>query len=180
MTPAARPRGVGRSFGLAIIVIAAELWCTTGVFAAPIHRAHEHAVADPVSYRTWPEYVLGGPSVWSSIVHPPLTRGIEGLIWRRIWANPTESNPYVQFFLFKQSIDPPRFNHYHPRLALTLGRIVAASDLAPSTATLPVTSIPAVVEPQQIDSRTVPEPGSALVAVGMIVGFVIVGRGLRH
>ena len=61
--------------------------------AAPIHKVHELADVDRQSFRTWPEYVLGGPSVWSSVAHPPLTAGIEQAIWRNIRTDPIRIEP---------------------------------------------------------------------------------------
>jgi len=161
------------------MAIAAAVASFGRVDAAPIHTAHEFTSKDPVSHRTWSEYVLAGPSVWSSIAHPPLTRGIEDAIWRKIRTDAPESDPYVQFFLFKQSLDPARFDHYHPRLALVLDRIVAAAGPNPPTSTVPSTSNSSPVQAQQIDSTSVPEPKTLLLAMGMAAYAIIWRRSTR-
>ena len=60
---------------------------------------------------------MAGPSVWSHIVHPRVTAAVEHAIWKAIRTDPGESAPWVQFLLWKQSLDPARFAHYHPKLA---------------------------------------------------------------
>ena len=143
--------------------------------AAPIQRFHELAEVDRQSYRTWPEYVLGGPSVWSSIPHPPLTAGIEQAIWRNIRTDPSESNPTVQFFLYRENLAPLRFDHYHPRLALELHRIVAAATTQMATSSVlnaPTTA--ASDQAQQLGpaSQQVPEPAP------LVIAFIMAGYAL--
>ena len=123
----ARPRARG------LVWTGAILFAVTSIGfgpanAAPIHKVHEFAEVDRDSFRTWPEYVLGGSTVWSSIPHPPLTAENERAIWRAIKSDLSESNPFVQFFQFRQDLAPRRFDHYHPRLALELHKIIAAAE----------------------------------------------------
>jgi len=143
------------------------------VEAAPIHRDRERldeedaALARAGMFRSWPEYLLGGPSVWSSVIHPRVTPGVEAAIWKAIRTDPGETSPFIQFLLYKQSLDPARFAFYHPKLSPALDRLsaspTAAQVLTPSSSTTPTggtTSPP--TEAQQI-----PEPATWLLAVGM-------------
>jgi hypothetical protein len=139
--------------------------------AAPIHKVYEFAGIDPDAFRTWPEYVLGGATVWSSVPHPQLTAENERAIWRAIKADPTESNPFVQFFQFRQDLAPQRFDHYHPRLALELHNIVAAAEAQQATST-PPTANPSVQAQVLGPGAEVPEPSSLLIVVGM-VGYAV-------
>ena len=67
---------------------------------------------------------MGGPSVWSSVAHPALTPAIEAEMWKSIRNDPPpDTSAVVQFFLYRQSMDPTRFDHYHPR-----GRGLAGED----------------------------------------------------
>jgi hypothetical protein len=175
-TRAPRRLRPGRLLLLGPILIAAGVSGLGRVEASPIHKIHEFASVDHALYRTWPRYVLGGPSVWSSIPHPPLTRGIEEAIWRNIRTDPSESNPMVKFFLYRESLAPRRFDHYHPRLALALHRIVAATE-AREAKSSPVASAP--LEAQQLDPEKVPEPGTLLLAIGM-VGYALWWRRSRR
>ena len=97
--------------------------------ASAIHRADK---ADKVSTddagvnRTWSEYLMSGPSVWSTVAHPALSSAIESEMWKAIKSDPPPNiNAVVQFFLYKQSLDPARFDHYHPRVAASLAKIKA-------------------------------------------------------
>jgi hypothetical protein len=172
-----RPRRCGPYclIWIAPILIIVSLTGFRRAGAAPIHRFYELAELDRQSYRTWPEYVLGGPSVWSSVPHPPLTAGIEQAIWRNIRTDPSESNPTVQFFLYRQNLAPLRFDHYHPRLALELHKIVAATTAQLATSSLSIAPTAAVSEqPQQLgpESQQVPEPGA------LVIAFVMTGYAL--
>ena len=83
-----------------------------------------------------------------------------------------ESSAWVQFLLWKQSLDPARFAHYHPKVAPVLDRISAASlgtqaITPPATNSgTPATPLTPLVQPQSLTS-TVPEPGPLLLALGM-------------
>jgi len=78
--------------------------------------------ASPI-YSTWSEYLMGGPSVWASVPHPPVTPAIEAEIWQDIKTDPGGSNLMVQFLLWKQSLDPTRFALYHPKLSPALTKL---------------------------------------------------------
>jgi hypothetical protein len=138
--------------------------------AAPIHKVHEIVDVDHKSYRTWADYVLGGPSVWSSVAHPPLTAGIEQAIWRNIRTDPSESNPMMQFFMYRENLAPRRFDHYHPRLALELDKIVAAADAQQAKSSPPA---PSSVQAQELGpAAQVPEPGILVIAL-MMTGYAL-------
>ncbi len=143
------------------------------VEAAPIHKDHERldeedaALARAGMFRSWSEYLMGGPSVWSSVVHPRVTPGVESAIWKAIRTDPGEASPWVQFLLYKQSLDPTRFAYYHPKLSPALDRLsaspTAAQALNPDSSTTSAggTTSP-VTEAQQI-----PEPATWLLVIGM-------------
>ena len=133
--------------------------------AAPIHRFNELADVDRKTYRTWPAYVLGGPSVWSSVPHPPLTAGIEQAIWNNIRTDPSESNPTIQFFQYRENLAPRRFDHYHPRLARELHAIVAAAEAQQATSSPPASTS---VQGQELgQAAQIPEPASVFIALTM-------------
>ena len=60
------------------------------------------------------------------VAHPALTQAIEAAMWKSIRSDPPpNTSPVVKFFLYKQSVDPARFDHYHPRVAAALAKIEA-------------------------------------------------------
>src|SRR5262249_23673616 len=102
-------------------------------------------------------------------------------------------DPMVNFLLWKQALDPPRFNHYHPTLAPVLhhirkmrslsstpvshvGPTTAGSGSAPGTgtSTTPATpgTSPTTSQDNLIPPPAVPERGWLLLAAGMTAWFV--------
>jgi hypothetical protein len=115
--------------------------------------------------------LLSGPKLWSSTIHPSVTVDVRTSIWHALRSDAVESNPWVRFLLWKQSLNPERFARNHPHVAPLLARIRAdhvIADVSPPTApTPPPPSItPPVTEPQTI-TPAVPEPGPLLLALGM-------------
>jgi len=121
---------------------------------------------------SWSEYLLGGPSVWDTVPHPPVTEAVRQGIWKALKTDPGGTAPIVQFLLNKQSLDPARFDHYHPNLVGPLARFTTptttttttgAQVLTPSSTTLP-TEAQTTGGPSP---QTVPEPEALLLAIGM-------------
>jgi len=143
------------------------------VEAAPIHSNHarhdaqEASLARASMSQSWSEYLMGGPSVWSSVIHPRVTPAVELAIWKAIRTDPGDTSPWIQFLLYKQSLDPVRFAHYHPRVSLALNRLSASTTVAqvvtPESSTTPTggTTTP-VTQAQEI-----PEPATWLLAIGL-------------
>ena len=109
-----------------LVMLVAGLWGSNQALAAAIHHVHKTSAVDPASFRTWSEYLLGGPTVWASVAHPALTPAIEASMWKAIKSDPPpDTGAVVQFFLWKQSLDPARFDHFHPRVAAAMSKIKA-------------------------------------------------------
>ena len=113
------------------------------------------------------------------MIHPEVTPDVPRRpIWRaRSEAMPPKLQPpWVQFLLWKQSLDPTRFARNHPHVAPVLSRIVttASSQVTPTptTSTPTTSSTTPITEPQTL-APTVPEPAAWLLALGMT------GWGLR-
>ncbi len=135
--------------------------------------AHAESVAHPGIFRSWPEFLLGGPSVWSTLVYPPVTRDAERAIWHALKSDRAESSPWVEFLVYKRSLDQARFDHFHPRVAKALERLsvpqagtLATGSGSTATSTGGGTGA-APVQSQQIGPNPVPEPGSWLIAIGL-------------
>ncbi len=136
------------------------------VAGSPIRHAHHDAArVDTARDKSWSTFVLGGPSVWSHVVHPPVTPQVEAAIWRAIRTDPGGTAPVLDYLLWKQARDPARFAFYHPRLAPALTKLVAPT-ISPQQLTPPATTpnVPSV-QPQQI-----PEPSTLFIAA-VLIGF---------
>ncbi|HKI20588.1 MAG TPA: PEP-CTERM sorting domain-containing protein [Isosphaeraceae bacterium] len=161
-------------FWLGLILIGAGGLGFERVDAAPIHKDHLAREAQEAALggagRSWPEYLMGGPSVWSHVIHPPVTPAVESAIWKAIKTDPGETSSWVQFLLYKQSLDPVRFAHFHPKLSQSLNTLSAPPtgaqvvNPAPSSPSTGGTSSPET-EGQQIPG--VPEPAPWLLTLAM-------------
>jgi hypothetical protein len=133
---------------------------------------------------SWSEYLLGGPRVWDTVPHPPVTEAVKQEIRKALKTDPGGTSLMVQFLLNKQSLDPARFDHYHPNLVGPLARIAAtipstttstststttgAQELTSPSTTAPTTA-PTEAQTTSGDPspQIVPEPEALLLAIGM-------------
>jgi hypothetical protein len=205
-TPRRKP--ACRLLGLRLLVLGAGLLAPGLVAAAPIRSAgelaearhardaavnravHEDSAAHPGIFRSWSAYLMGGPSVWSTLVHPPVTQSVETAIWHALKTDPgdtarpaargeggrrpaegSSASPWIEFLLWKRSLDEARFDHFHPKVSRALGKLSAPQ--TGTQGTTPAASNPGSgtstppVQGQQIQPNPVPEPGSFLVALGL-------------
>ena len=85
-------------------------------------------------------------------------------MWKAIKSDPPpDPDAVVQFFMFRQSLAPKRFDHYHPRIAKALSKIEAqlitpattpTSTATPATTTSTSTSTPPTVQAQELTPAT--------------------------
>jgi hypothetical protein len=143
--------------------------------ASPI-KHHEHAeraqriaaLADAHDYRTWSHYLLAGPSVWKNVAHPDVTPAVESAIWKAFRTDATLSNRWIRFLAWRQSLDPARFDYWHPRVAVALDRMSARPATPIQIATPPpgTPSNETPTPPTQGQSiSTIPEPSAWLMAI---------------
>jgi hypothetical protein len=131
------------------------------------HETHDAAVEPSHRYRSWSAYLLGGPSVWSHVIHPPVTPAVVSAIWKAIRTDPPgDSNAWVHYLLYKQSLNPARFAHWHPGIAVALHRlappVTGPQVLSPAPGTSSSSGPPAPLQAQEI-----PEPMPWLIVLGM-------------
>jgi hypothetical protein len=183
-TPRRKP--ACRLFGLGLLTIGAGLLVPGPALAAPIKSAseraearddaesravHEEAAAHPGIFQSWSQYLAGGPSVWSTLVHPPVTQSVETAIWHALKTDPGDSSPWIEFLLWKRGLDEARFDHFHPNVARALEKLSPPRTGTPATS--PTSSNPesgsstSPVQSQQLGPNPVPEPASWLMALGL-------------
>jgi len=140
--------------------------------AAPIHhatRAELHAA------HSWSSYLLASPSVWSSVHAPAFSPQVRSLIWRQVHATNSTALPMIDYLLWRRSLNPVRFDHYHPKLGPTLANLlnqptpttIAPQSLIPSTPTTTPTVAPLLPPETQTVMPNVPEPSSILIALAI-------------
>jgi hypothetical protein len=172
---AGRGRAVSFVVGIGLVATGWGVLAPPPVVASPIkgsHHRYEAVDAEREAARSWSAYLLAGPKLWSSVIHPSVTPEVRNSIWHALRTDAAETNPWVHFLLWKQSLDPARFARNHPHVAPVLNRISTVKVVTPVTQTsstpgtgTPVTSTP-LTQPQTI-APAVPEPGAWLLAVGM-------------
>ena len=86
-------------------------------------------------------------------------------MWKAIRSDPPpNTDAVVQFFLYRQSVDPARFDHYHPKVAVAIDKIKAEeATLTPATTT---TTSP-TDQAQELNPTAVPEPATLFLTIGM-------------
>jgi hypothetical protein len=145
--------------------------------ASPI-KHHTVLAGRPGSVQLWTEFVAQGPAYWARVHHPTMSAQTSQTM-HRVWrqelksADPT-AYPEIQYLLWRRSLDPARFDHWHPRLGQSLesllplptttsGSTPQPGQLLPTTtsATSPSTSSPATspnVVPASVSPETVGSP----------------------
>jgi hypothetical protein len=162
------------------------------VYSAAAAHHMELTASDVTVFKEWSKYLLKGPSLWAKAEHPPVTAAVWSAIWQSVRTDPGASDPMVNFLLWKQSIDPPRFAHYHPTLAPALHRIAlarsspkllshvlttATNSCGPSTSPSNHPTHPTITSQHNLIPPSVPEPSMLLIAAGMTAWAVRAVRG---
>ena len=152
-----------------------------GATPSAAHRATA-PVAEVAVFRSWSRYLLAGPMVWTRVEHPTWDQTVRTAVWASIRTAPGPSDPMVNFLLWKQSLDPTRFAHYHPALAPALHRIAmtrrSSTNVATGSPTPTSSGTGTPTQPQTLSGTptssqdnllppAVPEPGMLLIASAM-------------
>ena len=107
-TRAGRRHWLSRLVGIGLVVTGWAVLDSGNVAASPIkgsHHRYEVAVAERAAH-SWSAYLLAGPKLWSSVIHPSVTPEVRASIWHALRTDADESNPWVHFLLWKQSLNP--------------------------------------------------------------------------
>jgi hypothetical protein len=146
---------------------------------APMRRAHAKArvrlMADDGRLGYWDRYFLRALRQQRLNV-----KGPDALRLLRVDAEgQLPQVPLVAYLKWRRSLNPARFDRYHP----VLGPKLEADDIIRSLPQTPVIppprEDPEVIRPPSSGGAEVPEPGSLAVALGMIVAGAAWGRILR-
>ncbi len=169
----------------ALLLAAAPLLVGLPAEASAIKPVHL-SETDAIAFKQWSRYLLAGPSVWTKVLHPPVTPTVRTAIWQTVKTDPGGADPMVAYLLWKQSLDPTRFAFYHPKLAPALNKIAKATPTAPQSlippttttssgtpsSTTPTTSTgtsttPSTPSEQGLNPPPIPEPGTLWIVLGM-------------
>jgi PEP-CTERM motif len=139
--------------------------------AEPVRKQHEAASESRDAFNTWSEFLKGGPSVWATHEHPIWDYTVREAVWKDIKTDPGGTSPMIDFLLWKQSLDPTRFDLYHPKIGPAIDKLVNTppTQVQSSAPTTTSTSSTSPSEGQTISppGTETPEPSTWLVAIGM-------------
>src|SRR5262249_24629514 len=95
---AGRRHFVSRLIGIGLVATIGGVSDARPACASPIkgHRHHEAAVlAERAEHGSWSAYLLAGPKLWSSVIHPQVTPEVRTSIWHALGSEAPESQPWV-------------------------------------------------------------------------------------
>ena len=132
--------------------------------AGPIRAYRVHAErTGPALGPAWGRFLADGPGLWS-VAHAP--RFPSGIHLASVSGRLVET-PFVDYLLWRRSLDPARFDHFHP----FVGPRLAALDSNLSAASIPTIQSQSLVPPPplKVSPETItPEPGSLAISVGLL------------
>jgi PEP-CTERM motif len=160
---------------IAVFTLASVVASSAATEAAAIRKYHEADSAEDGLSQSWTHFLLGGPSFWAAHPHPLYDFQVRETIWNIIKTDPGGENPMIAFLLWKQSLDPTRFDHFHPNIGPAIDKLVAPklseTSTPTSTSTSPSTSTTTTSPPsegQQLSPPTAtPEPSTWVMTIGM-------------
>lgn len=112
----------------------------------------------------WGGFLSGGQSVWETAKAPRFPSGLAlpSHLGRLV------DTPFVDYLSWRRSLDPARFDHYHPNVGPELALMTTPVRATPAATTMG--GVPK--HPFRPTPQNLPEPGSLGIA------FVLLGAGL--
>jgi hypothetical protein len=124
--------------------------------ASPIHA---YRLATPeVLGPAWARFLAGGPTLWALVTPPRLPSGLE----LQYQNGALVETPFVDYLYWRRSLNPARFDHYHPNIGPALGQLTPPTTAVPGSTT---TGTPPI-NPQP--QNGVPEPASLPLALSLV------------
>jgi hypothetical protein len=160
-----------RQYWIVSLCAGALVLCSATVVAEPVRKHHEAASESQETYTTWSEFLKAGPSVWGTHEHPIWDFTVREAVWKAIKTDPGGTSPMIEFLLWKQSLDPARFDLYHPKIGPAIDKLVKTSPTqvsSPPATTTPTSSTsPSEGQTLSPPGTETPEPSTWLVVIGM-------------
>ncbi len=126
------------------------------VAAEQLLSARQTTAADPPvngpGVFAWENYISHGPAYWLGVHAPTITRAVAAWMYSTVREADPFSDPMTDYLYWRWSLDPARFDHYHPWLGPALGGLTPPSS-SPSPSTGPAAQ---TIQPE----NTIPPPSS--------------------
>jgi hypothetical protein len=112
--------------GLVLVPLAFGLSGTTAG-ASPIkhHRVSSAKVVHPET--AWERFLAGGPAHWAKSPSPTMGAGIHHLMHEALKSADPVAHANVEYLMWRRSLDPARFDSFHPRIGPTLQALLPTS-----------------------------------------------------
>src|SRR4051794_17608907 len=150
-----RRREGRRLLRIVVVVLATSAGGRTGlpVQAAPIK--HHHVAEKGQTHRTgWQKFLDGGAAHWTKADPPNIDLHIRVLMDKALKSPHAASNRNVQYLEWRRSLNPARFDHWHPKMGPMLQALIPpASSSHPSTGTV---SQPQTLSPGTVAATSTP------------------------
>jgi hypothetical protein len=136
--------------------------------ASPI-RHHQVSSESAPKHSAWNTFLVGGPMMWAHVHPPKITLGIREIMDHALASADPTSNMNVEYLLWRESLNPRRFDHWHPRMSRHLHAMLRPASVVPTTnpgsalepeLIAPPTSMPATLS-SSVSSPTVSSPTTA-------------------
>lgn len=139
-----------------------------GIAALSVVVPTTSAQATPIrsSLARWETFVEGGPRIWKARHAPPLVLSVREALQQAVMGPAATENPFVQYLMWRRSLNPARFDHWHPFLGPRIHELVPVVHHASRPSVSPHERPPLHPEPQVIPP--VPEPDTILIAMALI------------
>jgi hypothetical protein len=139
--------------------------------ASPI-RQYNLSARSATNLGNWSSFLAGGPSVWARRSAPRITGGVRAAMAQALGSANSRLSPWVQYLLWRQSLNPLRFNRWHPQMVpyLNLPPTTCPCSCTPCKPITPqqVHKPPRTVTPGVITPPSTPEPNTVLISLCLI------------
>lgn len=127
--------------------------------AAPIHSHALATATGPVEQPglgpAWARFLAGGAALWAESKPPRIPAHLHLLSQN----GQLVESPFVDYLFWRRSLNPIRFDHYHPSLGPALGNLI------PPTTPIPIPTPIPTPTPTPNPQPQVPEPASVMIAL---------------
>jgi hypothetical protein len=120
--------------------------------ASPI-RHHRVTSESAPKLPAWQKFLHGGPELWARAQPPEIGTEIHHMMNHGLKSADPMANLNVEYLMWRQSLDPARFDHFHPRVGRELQAMLTPTSASPST------NPGSTVEPEQLSPPT-PTPAT--------------------
>jgi hypothetical protein len=130
--------------------------------ASPIRHHHHPASGSSnpnPALAAWQSFLHGGPMLWARVNSPQIGTQIHDLMHKGLKASDPISNLNVDYLMWRRSLDPVRFDHFHPKVGHALQTMLTPTSTNPGSTVAPEQIVPPT------SPTTPPTPSSSTQAV---------------